>query len=63
MPLMCAGGDEPDPMALCVDPVVRARQPHSVFSQNQRAAHTPLCENGSAKVCHGSGGIVLLRAE
>jgi hypothetical protein len=21
------------------------------------------CENGSAKVCHGSGGIVLLRAE
>ena len=22
-----------------------------------------MCENGSAKVCHGSGGIVLLRAE
>jgi hypothetical protein len=22
-----------------------------------------LAENGSAKVCHGSGGIVLLRAE
>jgi hypothetical protein len=21
------------------------------------------CENGSAKVCHGSGGIILLRAE
>ena len=23
----------------------------------------PYCENDSAKVCHGSGGIVLLRAE
>ncbi len=50
MPLMCAGGDEPDPMALCVDPVVRARQPHSVFSQSQRAAHTPPWARGRGRV-------------
>jgi hypothetical protein len=27
------------------------------------AARVRMAENGSAKVCHGSGGIVLLRAE
>jgi hypothetical protein len=29
---MYAVGNDPYPMVMCVAPVVRARQPHSVFS-------------------------------
>jgi hypothetical protein len=42
-------------------PVVEGFDPKPVHSKAE--GRMGAAENGSAKVCHGSGGIVLLRAE
>jgi len=38
-------------------------RPRHHLPAGRSGGHRPYGENGSAKVCHGSGGIVLLRAE